>query len=211
MQPHFVVRLSLALTVLSSLVCCNHSPDRGLASGEKTSSADATANSRESNTDAPVDSSQAPRNLVESKESVYNNIYVYRTGTNLSMTFGYNRNIYTESIYNTLDDRDLPVPYTRFMASSLMYAKNLNSILEIGSGGGRVAWYLHRFLPDTRVTTVELDPSVVELAHKYFGIREETNFHEVTRDGRIFLAGSKEKYDIILIDLIADLSSHFTC
>ena len=37
------------------------------------------------------------------------------------MTFGYNRRIYTESIYNTLDDRDLPVAYTRYMTESLIY------------------------------------------------------------------------------------------
>ena len=145
-------------------------------------------------------SQDSGRTLVESRESLYNNIYIYRTGPNVSMTFGQNQKIYTESIVNTLDDRDLPVPYTRFMSSSLIYAKNVNSILEIGSGGGRTAWYLHRFLPEAHVTTVELDPVVVELAHKYFGIKDEPNFREVTRDGRIFLSGSKEKYDIILID-----------
>jgi len=116
------------------------------------------------------------------------------------MTFGYNHQIYTESTCNTLDERELPVPYTRFMTTSLMYPKKINSILEIGSGGGRVAWYLHRFLPNAQITTVELDPTVVELSHKYFGIKEEPGFHEVARDGRIFLAGSKAKYDIIMID-----------
>jgi spermidine synthase len=140
------------------------------------------------------------RKLIESRESLYNNIYIYGQGPYVSLTFGYNRNIYTESIYNTLDDRDLPVEYTRAMTASLIYAKDIKSILEIGFGGGRTAWYLHRFLPDVAVTSVELDPTVVELAHKYFGIREEPNFHVANRDGRIFLADSKERYDIILID-----------
>ncbi|MGC2129539.1 MAG: hypothetical protein WA629_05505 [Candidatus Aquilonibacter sp.] len=31
--------------------------------------------------------------LVESRESLYNNIYIYGQGDVLSMTFGYNRNI----------------------------------------------------------------------------------------------------------------------
>jgi len=143
---------------------------------------------------------QDSRDLIESKESLYNNIYVYRQGPYYSMTFGYNRTIYTESIYNSLDDRDLPVVYTRFMTASLMYAKNVNSILEIGFGGGRTAWYLHRFLPQVPVTSVELDPAIVELSHKYFGIKDEPNFQVVNRDGRIFLGNSKDRYDIILID-----------
>ena len=143
---------------------------------------------------------QDSRDLVESKESLYNNIYVYRQGPFYSMTFGYNRTIYTESIYNSLDDRDLPVEYTRYMTASLMYAKTINSILEIGFGGGRTAWYLHRFLPQVPVTSVELDPAIVELSHKYFGIKDEPNFQVVNRDGRIFLGNSKDRYDIILID-----------
>jgi spermidine synthase len=140
------------------------------------------------------------RKLLESRESLYNNIYVYGEGPYVSMTFGYNRTIYTESVFNTLDDRDLPVAYTRYMTESLVYAKNLQRILEIGFGGGRTSWYLHRFLPNVAVTSVELDPAVVELSHKYFGVKDEQNFQVVNRDGRIFLNESKDRYDIILID-----------
>ena len=140
------------------------------------------------------------RKLLESRESLYNNIYVYSNGPDVSMTFGYNRRIYTESMYNTLDDRDMPVAYTRFMTASLIYAKNIHSILEIGFGGGRTAWYLHCFLPDVPVTSVELDPDVLALAKKYFGIRDEPNFKVVNQDGRSFLSHAKEHYDIILID-----------
>jgi len=181
----------LVLVAISPLVCCNGSYDDATRPAAQKSSAHNQANAT-----AVEDS----RKLVESQESLYNNIYVYRTGNNISMTFGVNQKIYTESTYNTVDERDLPVPYTPFMTSSLIYPKKIDSILEIGSGGGRISWYLHRFLPKAQVTTVELDPTVVALAYKYFGIREEPNFHVVTRDGRIFLAGSKAKYDIILID-----------
>ena len=143
---------------------------------------------------------QDSRNLLESKESLYNNIYVYEQPPYVSMTFGHNRRIYTESVYNTRDDRDLPVAYTRFMTASLMYAKDVHSILEIGFGGGRTSWYLHKYLPNVSVTSVELDPTVVQLARKYFGVKDEPNFQVATRDGRLFLSESKERYDIILID-----------
>lgn len=140
------------------------------------------------------------RTLVEERESVYNSIFVYRQGPYLSMTFGRNRALYTESVCNPADERELPVAYTRFMTMSLAYARNVRSILEIGFGGGRTAWYLHRALPEARITSVELDPAVVDLAHKYFGVRDDENFRAVTQDGRLFLFGSSERYDIILID-----------
>jgi spermidine synthase len=117
------------------------------------------------------------------------------------MTFGHNQHLYEESRYNTADDRELPIPYTQFMTASLMYPSKINSILEIGSGGGRTAWYLHRFLPKVQVTSVELDPAVVELSRKYFGIKDEPNFRVIARDGRMFLADSKGRYDVILIDV----------
>jgi spermidine synthase len=143
---------------------------------------------------------QDSRGLIESRESLYNNIYVYRQGNYVTMAFGHNRMFYTESVYNTLDERELPVTYTQYMTASLMYPKKIDSILEIGFGGGRTAWYLHRFLPNLPITSVELDPAVVALARKYFGIKDEPNFHIVTSDGRTFLANSKARYDIILID-----------
>src|SRR5579863_5859387 len=133
------------------------------------------------------------RQLIESKESLYNNIYVYKEGDYYAMTFGYNRKIYTESVYNSKDDRDLPVTYTRYMTEALAYAKDVHSILEIGFGGGRTSWYLHRFLPGVSVTSVELDPDVEALAKKYFGIKDEPNFHLVNQDGRLFLQQSKDK------------------
>ena len=138
--------------------------------------------------------------LVESRESLYNNIYVYSMGTYFSMTFGHNQRLYEESRYNTADDRELPEPYTQFLTVSLIYPNKIDSILEIGTGGGRTAWYLHRFLPNVRITTVELDPAVVDLSHKYFGIKDEPNFRVIVRDGRMFLTDSKDRYDVILID-----------
>lgn len=149
---------------------------------------------------ASAGATASDRKLLVERESLYNNIYIYSEPPYVSLSFGHNGRLYTESIYNTKDDRDLPVIYTRYMTAGLIYPKNVTSVLEIGSGGGRTAWYLHRYLPDVPVTSVELDPVVVELAKKYFGIRDEPNFRLATRDGRLFLRENKERYDVILID-----------
>jgi spermidine synthase len=207
---------AVGVGVLGSLICCESTPanDRVTSPPKQSSDAPATVSTVPSSVALatmstlpsrvePATVSPQPsgdRVLVESKESIYNNIYVYRTGTYVSMTFGHNQDLFEESRYNTTDDRELPVPYTQFMTASLIYPSKVNSILEIGSGGGRTAWYLHRSLPKVQVTTVELDPTVVELSRRYFGIKDEPNFRIVTRDGRMFLAGSKDRYDVILID-----------
>lgn len=140
------------------------------------------------------------KTLVEYRESVYNNIYVYREGPYISLTFGQNRKIYTESLYNTREPTELPARYTQMMTAALAYPPKLQSILEIGLGGGRTASYLHHYLPAAEITSVELDPVVFELARKYFNVKDDDKFKVVTKDGRLFLADTKAKYDIILID-----------
>ncbi|HLY05852.1 MAG TPA: fused MFS/spermidine synthase [Rhizomicrobium sp.] len=140
------------------------------------------------------------RQLVESRESLYNNIYIYSSGPYLTLTFGYNDRLYTESRYNTKDPGELPLVYTQYMTAALIYPSNIKSVLEIGFGGGRTSWYLHRALPDVPVTSVELDPAIVEMAKKYFGIKEEPDFTVANADGRVFLMHSAAHYDVILID-----------
>lgn len=141
-----------------------------------------------------------PPRLLEQRESLYNNIYIYQRSPYVILTFGHNKQIYTESVINSRDDRELLLIYTQFMTAGLLYPKHVQSILEIGTGGGRTAWYLHRFLPDVHITSVELDPAVVELSRKYFGLKDEPNFAVEAKDGRLFLAQSKDKYDVIMID-----------
>jgi len=138
--------------------------------------------------------------LIEMKESKYNNIYIYKKGSYVSMNFGHNLRFYTESVYNEQNERELPVIYTRYMTVSLAYTKPINSIVQIGLGGGRTSWYVHKHLPETLVTAVEIDPDVIALAKKYFGIKEENNFKIEASDGRLFLVKSKGGYDIIFID-----------
>jgi spermidine synthase len=137
---------------------------------------------------------------IVSKESLYNNIYVYRRGPYVSLTFGHNRTIYTESVCNTWDELELPVRYTQYMTVGLAYIPEARAILEIGFGGGRTSWYLHRTLPQVSVTTVELDPAVIEISKQYFGIKEEHNFHVQNDDGRLFLTKSKAHFDMIMLD-----------
>jgi spermidine synthase len=70
----------------------------------------------------------------------------------------------------------------------------------IGLGGGRTAWYHHRSVPTLDFTAVELDPEVIRLAGRYFGVHPETNFAIANEDGRVWLTRTDKTFDIILID-----------
>lgn len=138
--------------------------------------------------------------LLESRESVYNNIYVRAAGDMVIMQFGKNRRFWTESVYDRTNDQALPVDYTRFMTLALAYPKELTSILEIGLGGGRTAAYMNLHMPEMPILSVELDPDVVELAEKYFAVKQTETFKIETRDGRIHLVRDPGMHDVIMVD-----------
>jgi spermidine synthase len=137
---------------------------------------------------------------VEVVESQYSTIYVSRSGQMYSMVFGINQKLFTESLYNAANPRELPVDYTRFMTAAVAYPPAVNNVLEIGLGGGRTAEYLHHHMADTRFTCVELDKAVIMLAKKYFGFQEDARLRAVEEDGRRFFARDRGRYDIIMVD-----------
>ena len=138
--------------------------------------------------------------LIEFRESKYNNIYVYKRGSLVIMTFGHNRNFYTETIYDTRDEKSLPVPYTRYMTGGLAYLEQAQDILEIGFGGGRTTRYLYEHMPGTNITSIELDAEVLALAKKYFGVKASDKFVVKIGDGRRYLQKTKAEWDLILVD-----------
>ena len=138
--------------------------------------------------------------LIEMRETRYNTVYVRREGDLIGMIFGVNRRYFTESLYNPADPRDLPVVYTRYMTAALAYPATLTNVLEIGLGGGRTASYVNRHMPAVGFTCVELDPDVIALAKKYFGVAETPTLKLIAKDGRAFLRTDRSQYDLIMID-----------
>ena len=143
---------------------------------------------------------RAQGTLLESRESLYNNIYVFEQGRYIIMQFGKNTRFWTESAYDTTDEAALPVPYTRWMTAALAYPESLGSILEIGLGGGRTAAYLNLHMPEVPITSVELDPDVIELARTYFNVTPTDTLTLVARDGRIHLMRDRTTHDLIMVD-----------
>jgi spermidine synthase len=138
---------------------------------------------------------------IEFKESKYNSIYIMREGGLIGMIFGVNKQLFTESLYNPADPKELPVVYTRYMTAALAYPATLTSVLEVGLGGGRTASYLSRHMGGALdITCVELDPEVIRMAKKYFGVTETPTMRLVAKDGRSFLRETDKSYDLIMVD-----------
>ena len=117
------------------------------------------------------------------------------------MEFGYRNLRYEESAMDTSHPEDLIVPYTRVMTVSAAYLTGpIHSIAMVGLGGGRTINYLVKSIPALHVDVAELDPKVVDLAGKYFGVRSGGGVRIYNADGRIYLRNTPSHYDLIFVD-----------
>ncbi|WDI32958.1 fused MFS/spermidine synthase [Hyphococcus flavus] len=138
--------------------------------------------------------------LILKKESLYNSLFVLQEGPYRTLRFGHKDRHYRESTYNPADPTELPSTYTQYVTVGAAYPQDVKHAAVIGMGGGRMTWYLSHYMPDLKVTAVELDPEIVKIADKYFDVRANDQINVVTSDGRTFIRRTKETFDFIIVD-----------
>ena len=90
--------------------------------------------------------------------------------------------------------------YTREMMGFLLFAPRPREILMLGLGGGSLAKFCHRHLPDTRITVVENDSCVVELRHEFMVPPDDERLRVVVDDGAGYVARCDSQPDVMLVD-----------
>jgi len=74
------------------------------------------------------------------------------------------------------------------------------SILVLGLGGGSALFWLRRRFPAARLTAVEIDPVMVEVAKKDFHVDRIKDLTIINSDAVEFIKKTKEKYSLVLMD-----------
>lgn len=81
----------------------------------------------------------------------------------------------------------------------------MDSILILGVAGGSVIKTLVDEIEfKGKITGVEIDPEIIEIANKYFKLNEISNLNIVNDDAFEFVLKTKSKYDLIIIDVFQD-------
>ncbi|MCU0491763.1 MAG: fused MFS/spermidine synthase [Chloroflexaceae bacterium] len=100
-------------------------------------------------------------------------------------------------------------PWDYFSVAPYFYPNrdpsSVRSMAMIGSAAGTVPQqFLAIYGPDTRIDAVEIDQRIIELGRRYFDMRDGSpqfpNYRVHAEDGRYWLAGATEKYDVIGMD-----------
>jgi spermidine synthase len=82
----------------------------------------------------------------------------------------------------------------------------VSSVLILGLGCGTAAKLFSEKWPQAKIVGVEIDPTVIRLGKKYFGLDKIPNLEIVRRDAinyvsKCQVSGIKEKFNLILVDL----------
>ncbi|WP_223852113.1 spermidine synthase [Bifidobacterium myosotis] len=142
-------------------------------------------------------------NLAYEGESIYNYLQVKnlsdRTILSTNVLFG------VQSV--TMKDKGLTGMYYDTALAAPALADKADSALILGMGTGTYARQLRQYYPDMKVTGVEIDQKITDLAVRYFD--EPGDVPVSTYDGRAWLAASREKYDVIMVDAYQDITIPF--
>ena len=73
--------------------------------------------------------------------------------------------------------------------------------LILGLGGGTAAKIIHNKFPKAKIIGVEIDPVMIKLGKKYFGLDKLKNLTIINDDALKTLPRLRIKYDLVLVDL----------
>jgi spermidine synthase len=150
---------------------------------------------------APLGPLKPQPGLIFDQESFYNYIQVVREQDG-TMELVLNEGHAIHSVYNPNElltgwywDYFLAAPY--FNAGPV--PRQVQRVAIIGLAGGTIARQFTAVYPGVQVDGVELDPAIVQIGRKYFGMTEP-NLHVTVGDGRAFMRITHQTYDVVAID-----------
>jgi spermidine synthase len=95
----------------------------------------------------------------------------------------------------------LDLEYTRAMMAFLLFQREAKAVTLIGLGGGSIAKYIHRHLPASHLTALEINPEVVAAARAYFMLPpDDERLAVITGDGAAFVYANPDSQDVLLVD-----------
>lgn len=107
---------------------------------------------------------------------------------------------YWQSGLDLTDSRRTVFGYSDYLHLPLVFRPDATRVLVVGLGGGTVPERYHQDYLGIRVDVVELDPQIIAVSRRYFGVPSDDRLRLIAQDGRLFIARAAEQYDIMLLD-----------
>lgn len=138
--------------------------------------------------------------LLEQATSEFNTIMITERGSVRTMYFVVEGTRYIESRWDMDHPNSLDLDYSRTMMAGFLLNPAPKRFMMMGLGGGQISNYLFERFPELEIDAVDIDPEVVRLARKYFGVPKDPRYRTHVGDGRLFIENAAEPWDQIMLD-----------
>ncbi|WP_171180279.1 spermidine synthase [Ruegeria sp. HKCCD8929] len=149
-----------------------------------------------------------PDGVVEHRRGQIGQVVVAKDGNELFLVFCPSGVPLTNGALSGVMSRiDLTDPltltggYTQAMLLCLAFVPEPVHVYVMGGGGGRVPTVLHALFDEVIITGSEIDPDVLDLSYRFFGLEDGPRLRIACVDGRSHLAGQADgQFDHIYLD-----------
>ncbi len=134
--------------------------------------------------------------LVYARDTVYHRVTVSDEGTV--------RYLKLDNYWQSALDRERPqrtvFAYADYMHLPLIFVPRPSHAALIGLGGGTIPARYVADYPTVTMDVAEIDPEVVTVARRFFGVADSDRLIMTARDGRLHLRLAQARFDIVLTD-----------
>ncbi len=134
--------------------------------------------------------------VVFRKDTRYHQLAVIEESGMRTLRFGssYQSEMYVDQPFRTAFD------YTDYFFLGPAYKPDTRRMLFLGLGGGSAPKRVWRDFPELKLQVVELDPVVVDVAHRFFAVPDHPRLPIAVSDARQYLDRHPERWDVIAVD-----------
>jgi len=105
-----------------------------------------------------------------------------------------------QSAMRVADPDRLLLSYSRAMMCFVLFQPRPRHIVMVGLGGGSLAKFCYRNLPDSRITVLELRADVIALRDEFAIPRDDGRFQVIQADAAEYMARLRGSVDVLLVD-----------
>ncbi len=134
--------------------------------------------------------------LVYARDTVYHRVTVSDEGAIRYLKL----DNYWQSATDLQHPRRTVFAYADYMHLPLVFVPEPRRTMLIGLGGGTVPVRYVEDYPTVEMDVAEIDPEVIAVARRFFGVRDSDRLRMAARDGRLHLRLAGGGYDVIMTD-----------
>jgi len=105
-----------------------------------------------------------------------------------------------QSAIDLADGYKSVIAYPNYMDLALAEKPDARRVLVLGLGAGAITKRWWRDYPGVTIDSVEIDPAVIDVSRRFFGLPEDARLRVFNEDARRFVQNSTDTYDIVIVD-----------